>query len=227
MSLWEKITVERDAEGKLTLLALAMDAVRDNGCDCGDGPDEPPCMACLCEAALRQQWDGLQRLEREVAWQKTLNEGKDKAQRMLRRLAERYASHDWQEAEPSPSGKVGVRCSLCGKYSNAPVLACLDPCIERGRLWEEAQTEDCDDGQCEDCPDVGSCDSEAVPPCMEGVGVDDELGFEEGMHCHPSWEDRGDLRCSRPLGRLDSPQTHRDRSRAGDDLLQPQDHMAG
>ena len=46
---------ERDAEGNLTPLALALDALSDHGCDCGT--DEPgTCLACVCEAALRALW---------------------------------------------------------------------------------------------------------------------------------------------------------------------------
>ena len=52
---WTKLKDERDAEGLLTPLALALDALEDNGCDCGE--DEPgPCLACRCEAALRDLW---------------------------------------------------------------------------------------------------------------------------------------------------------------------------
>ena len=46
-------------------------------------------------------------------------------------LLNELVSHDWREAEPSPSGKTGVRCSLCDRYSNAPIKTCFDPCDVR------------------------------------------------------------------------------------------------
>ena len=53
---------QRDADGNLTPLALALDAIQNNGCDCGT--DEPgSCMACICEAALRDIWERLQAAE--------------------------------------------------------------------------------------------------------------------------------------------------------------------
>jgi len=43
---------EMDQSGNLTSLALALDSISANGCDCGE--DEPgTCLACLCEKALR------------------------------------------------------------------------------------------------------------------------------------------------------------------------------
>lgn len=55
---WNEIKAERDADGNLTPLALAVDALEDNGCDCGT--DEPgTCFACRCEAALRDLWERL------------------------------------------------------------------------------------------------------------------------------------------------------------------------
>lgn len=41
---------ERDSKGRLTALALAIDALRDAECDCGHR--DPPCLACMCEAAI-------------------------------------------------------------------------------------------------------------------------------------------------------------------------------
>lgn len=60
-SSWNKMINERDAEGNLTPLALALDALQDHGCDCGT--DEPgTCLACRCEAALRAQWEEIDSL---------------------------------------------------------------------------------------------------------------------------------------------------------------------
>lgn len=42
---------QRDAEGNLTPLALALNALGDHGCDCGTD-ESGSCLACLCEAAL-------------------------------------------------------------------------------------------------------------------------------------------------------------------------------
>lgn len=56
MSEWYEMIDDRDAKGNLTPLALALVALEDNGCDCGT--DEPgTCLAHLCEAALRAQWE--------------------------------------------------------------------------------------------------------------------------------------------------------------------------
>lgn len=46
---------------------------------------------------------------------------------------ELWYGHDWQEAEPSRSGKLGWRCAACGHYSNAPVKAVYDRCPHRTR----------------------------------------------------------------------------------------------
>jgi len=78
-------------------------------------------------------------LERKVAWEQAMCRGKDETQRKLRKVAGPLFGHDWREAEPSPSGKCGWRCSLCDKYSNAPVLSCLDPCDKRIELLEAEQ----------------------------------------------------------------------------------------
>lgn len=56
---WLQMKNQRDADGNLTPLALALDAIEDNGCDCGE--DEPgTCMACLCETALLDLWTKLE-----------------------------------------------------------------------------------------------------------------------------------------------------------------------
>jgi len=58
---WSNMIEQRDAAGNLTDLALALDALSDNGCDCGE--DEPgTCLACVCERALRTQWERVQEL---------------------------------------------------------------------------------------------------------------------------------------------------------------------
>ena len=52
---WTQLKNERDKSGALTPLARALDALSNHGCDCGT--DEPgSCIACLCEAALRDLW---------------------------------------------------------------------------------------------------------------------------------------------------------------------------
>lgn len=53
---WNSANFERDADGMLTPLAMALDALSDYGCDCGN--DEPgTCLACLCETALRSMYE--------------------------------------------------------------------------------------------------------------------------------------------------------------------------
>lgn len=65
MSDWRSQKDQRDAQGLLTPLALALDAIEDNGCDCGVD-EEGSCLACLCEAALKDAWARLARLEAKV-----------------------------------------------------------------------------------------------------------------------------------------------------------------
>ena len=50
---------QRDADGLLTPLALALDAILNGECDCSW--DEPgPCVECLCDVALRDLWERTQ-----------------------------------------------------------------------------------------------------------------------------------------------------------------------
>ena len=44
---------------------------------------------------------------------------------------ELWFGHIDGRAEPSPSGKLGWRCSSCGRYSNAPVKAVYERCPAR------------------------------------------------------------------------------------------------
>jgi len=56
---------ERDSDGKLTDMALACDALSDNGCDCGE--DElGTCLACLCEKALMTERAAREKAESRV-----------------------------------------------------------------------------------------------------------------------------------------------------------------
>jgi hypothetical protein len=65
MERFEDMIEQRDSEGKLTRLAMALHALADHGCDCGT--DEPgTCLGCLCEAALREQFESLGRLSSKV-----------------------------------------------------------------------------------------------------------------------------------------------------------------
>lgn len=59
--LFEDMIEQQDSQGNLTKLAMALSALIDNGCDCGQ--DEPgTCLGCLCEAALREQFEEIARL---------------------------------------------------------------------------------------------------------------------------------------------------------------------
>lgn len=52
---WSNANLERDENGNLTPLAMALNAMSDYGCDCAD--DEPgTCLTCLCEQALRDMY---------------------------------------------------------------------------------------------------------------------------------------------------------------------------
>jgi len=62
---WSKIGEERNERGDLTDLALAMNAIEDFECDCVDN-DDPFCVACLCETALKSQWERIRALEASV-----------------------------------------------------------------------------------------------------------------------------------------------------------------
>lgn len=57
---WLDMEHDRDDNGHLTPLAVALDALSDHGCDCGN--DEPgTCLACVCENALRYMYEKMNR----------------------------------------------------------------------------------------------------------------------------------------------------------------------
>jgi hypothetical protein len=63
---WNDMLDERDSDGKLTALAMALNSVVANGCDCGE--DEPwTCIGCLFEQSLHEQFDEIERLRHENA----------------------------------------------------------------------------------------------------------------------------------------------------------------
>ena len=53
---WPEMHLERDGDGLLTPLALAVDAISDHGCNCGT------CLACVCDGALWSLWDQREKL---------------------------------------------------------------------------------------------------------------------------------------------------------------------
>jgi len=58
---WHDMVDERGADGNLTTLAQALDAISGEGCDCGE--DEPgTCLGHRCEAAIHEQFDEIERL---------------------------------------------------------------------------------------------------------------------------------------------------------------------
>jgi hypothetical protein len=60
---WLNAQHERDNNGNLTPLAMALNAISDYGCDCGD--DEPgTCLTCLCENALKDMYRKLHENEK-------------------------------------------------------------------------------------------------------------------------------------------------------------------
>jgi len=64
MSDWDKMIDEWDTDGNLTPLALALAALQDYGCDCGD--NEPgTCLPCLCETALHDLWEQVREIRSE------------------------------------------------------------------------------------------------------------------------------------------------------------------
>ena len=63
---WKQQRGLRGSYGNLTPLAQALDAIDGNGCDCGG--DEPGmCIACVCEEALRGQFEALKVYRRIMA----------------------------------------------------------------------------------------------------------------------------------------------------------------
>ena len=62
---WLEMRNERDEQGLLTDLALACDALADNGCDCGED-EKGTCLSCLCESALKGQKETIKKLRAEV-----------------------------------------------------------------------------------------------------------------------------------------------------------------
>jgi len=62
MTEWSEMRDQRGPDGLQTPLALALDALEDHGCDCGE--DEPgTCLACICERALHDLWSANDQLE--------------------------------------------------------------------------------------------------------------------------------------------------------------------
>jgi hypothetical protein len=70
---WHEVKDQKDASGAPTKLALAVQALIDNGCGCEDEDGESlseceeTCLAARCEAALHEQFDRIAALEAEVA----------------------------------------------------------------------------------------------------------------------------------------------------------------
>jgi hypothetical protein len=62
---WLNMAEQRDVDGNLTDLALALNAISDIGCDCGTDEDES-CVCCLCEQALKCLWEQLESAKAEV-----------------------------------------------------------------------------------------------------------------------------------------------------------------
>lgn len=122
------IKEQRDADGKLTDLALACDALEDNGCDCGT--DEPgTCLACLCEAALKSLWEQQVEAHRSACNQRTDRERAernfDRANKCL--LAVAAAFNGWSNGDGTAEKALfaigdalglpwddSVRCRGCG-----------------------------------------------------------------------------------------------------------------
>lgn len=62
---WIDMGDQRDAEGNLTDLALALHALSDVGCDCGTD-EVGTCVSCLCEQALKGLYEQLESAKAEV-----------------------------------------------------------------------------------------------------------------------------------------------------------------
>lgn len=56
---WSEMKNERDAEGNLTPVAMALESIAEYGCHCGDDCESVPCHTCRCEDALKAQWHQL------------------------------------------------------------------------------------------------------------------------------------------------------------------------
>ena len=82
---WGRLIDQRDRDGDLTPLALAVNAIGGDGYGCDCGTDEPgTCLACLCAAAirallleiavLRKSADGLLTIMPDPTWGKSADE---------------------------------------------------------------------------------------------------------------------------------------------------------
>ena len=58
--VWTEIANGKMGRRELTPFVLALSALLDYGCDCGEG-EEGTCLVCLCETALRDLWEENQR----------------------------------------------------------------------------------------------------------------------------------------------------------------------
>lgn len=85
---WTEIKNQRDANGELTDLALAVDALEDNGCDCGTD-ESGTCLACRCEAAIKHLW------EQQVAAHRSACNQRTEKERTERELARAHAAIRW------------------------------------------------------------------------------------------------------------------------------------
>ena len=102
---WLALKNECDASGNLTDLALALDAIRDQGCDCGT--DEPgTCIGHVCERALRTEREARDAAIRE----------RDEAHELLSketdRLEERIKELREERDEARDCGQHGAVCKF-------------------------------------------------------------------------------------------------------------------
>lgn len=72
MASWLEREHERNEDGTYTPLAMALQALSDDGCDCGT--DEPgTCLGCLCEAALRSVVEEREAMRAELSARRALD----------------------------------------------------------------------------------------------------------------------------------------------------------
>jgi hypothetical protein len=67
MTSWMDMNNQKDENGNLTPLAVALRALEDNGCSCEeDGPCNDTCLTSLCEKALKSLWHTLNITEHDL-----------------------------------------------------------------------------------------------------------------------------------------------------------------
>lgn len=183
---------QRDANGNLTDLALACNALQDNGCDCGT--DEPgTCLACRCEAALKILYQQQVEAHRSACNQRT---DMERAQRELAisnecLLAIAASFNHWANSQEPGDDKEGYRLAA---------EALMDIGDALGPPWVDSV-------RCHGCGGDGLTaqdEPQTCPVCggtgREGMGEQKPVGGGTSTHSPPCTPPSP---CERPADELD------------------------